>query len=283
MQVLVTGAYGKCGTAIIDHLDGSDRYDFTYLNRSDRPADHEYGGYDTVIANVSDFDDLVAAAEGHDAMVHLAAFTNVSSDWEDVHAPNVIGQYNALEAAKRAEMDSFIFASTNHVVGMYEERLSPELYEDTYPLVVDHTVPVRPDSFYGASKAWGEALGRFYNENFAYPRQFYSLRICNVQYAEKDDPAVYARNLLEDGMDADDPEFVNKVRRRMAMWHSRRDFAHEIDCCLRDDQVDYDVFYGVSDNKNRWFDLEHARSVIGYRPQDRAEDQDIPWDGLSAR
>ena len=280
MRVLVTGAYGRCGTALIDHLDGDDRYDFTYLNRSDRPDDHEYGGFDTIVANVSDYEKMIDAARDHDAMVHLGAYPQVGSTWEDVHEPNLIGQYNALEAAKQAEMESFVFASTNHVVGMYEKTLRPDLYADDYPLVVDHTVPVRPDSFYGASKACGESLGRFYIENFEYPEQFYSLRICNVSFTENDGPAAYAETLLtEEGYDPEDPEFVTKVRRRMAMWHSRRDFAHLVDCCLQDEQVDYDIFYGVSDNQNRWFDLEHGRAVIGYRPRDRAEDEPIPWDG----
>ena len=33
-----------------------------------------------------------------------------------------------------------------------------------------------------------------------------------------------------------------------------------------------DVFYAVSNNERRWMDIEHAREVIGYMPQDRAED-----------
>lgn len=281
MRVLLTGVYGRCGTAILDHLYPDERYEFTLLNRSDRPEDHEYGGYDTIVADVTDSEAVAAAMEGQDAVIHLAAYPFTDSDWEDIHQPNIVGQYTVLEAAKQAGVGSFIFASTNHVVGMYEEQHSPELYDDDYGLVVDHTSPVRPDSFYGASKAFGEALGRFYIENFEAPEQFYSLRICNVTHAEEDDPAAYARSLLEDGADPDSEEFRTTVRRKMAMWHSRRDFAHLVDCCLQDDSVSYDVFYGVSDNRNRWFDLEHARARIGYRPQDRAEDRPIPWDGIS--
>jgi hypothetical protein len=56
------------------------------------------------------------------------------------------------------------------------------------------------------------------------------------------------------------------------MWHSRRDLAHLVDCCLRDESVTADVFYGVSDNPTRWFDIEHARDVLGYDPQDDASD-----------
>lgn len=280
MRVLLTGVYGRCGTAILEHLYDRDEYEWTLFSRSDRPDDHEWGGYETNVGTVQDREAVMDVVDDHDAIVHLAAYPSVDSTWEDVHEPNIIGQYNVLDAARKAETEKFVFASTNHVVGMYETTLSPELYEEEYGLVVDHTSPVRPDSFYGASKAMGEALGRFYIENFEYPQRFYSLRICNVSWGTEDDPAAYARELLEEGVDPDDEAFVNKVRRKMAMWHSRRDFAHLVDCCLQDDTVEYDTFYGVSDNANRWFDLEHARSTIGYRPEDRAEDQPIPWDGL---
>jgi hypothetical protein len=59
------------------------------------------------------------------------------------------------------------------------------------------------------------------------------------------------------------------------MWHSRRDFAHEVACCLDDDTVEFGVFSGVSDNDRRWYSIERARKRLGYDPQDNAEQ----WDG----
>jgi hypothetical protein len=60
------------------------------------------------------------------------------------------------------------------------------------------------------------------------------------------------------------------------MWQSRRDLAHLVDCCLRDESVSFDVFYGVSDNDRRWFDVDHAREVVGYDPEDDGETWDAP-------
>ena len=31
---------------------------------------------------------------------------------------------------------------------------------------IDENVPIRPDSFYGVSKAFGEAIGRYYYETY---------------------------------------------------------------------------------------------------------------------
>jgi hypothetical protein len=61
-----------------------------------------------------------------------------------------------------------------------------------------------------------------------------------------------------------------------ATWHSRRDFAHEVDCCLRDETVAYGVFSGVSDDETRWFSLAAARERLGYRPRDDGCEWDAP-------
>jgi nucleoside-diphosphate-sugar epimerase len=277
MDVLLTGVYGRCGTAVIDHLHDSDAYDFTYFNRSDRPEDHPYGGYDTVVGDVSDYEALLSAAAGHDAIVHMAAYPYPDGDWGEILEPNIVGMYNALEVAREAELESFVFLSTNHVMGKYEEEFAPELYTRESDLVLDHTDPVRPDSFYGASKAFGEDLGRYYVEEYDYPEQFYALRICSVRHEEYDHPYGDAEASVEDGeFERGSAEYERSVARMKAMWQSRRDFAHQIDCCLRDDDVAFDIFNGVSDNRRRWFDLEHARSRIGYDPQDDAEKWDSP-------
>jgi len=198
MDVLVTGVYGQCDTAIIDHLDGEDPYKFTYLNQSDREPDHPYGDYDTVLTDVSDYEALRSAFEGQDAVVHLAALPN-EGPWPETLENNIVGAYNALEADREAEVESFVFGLTNHVVGMYEEEHSLDLYEPEYGLVVNHTSPVRPDSYYGTSKALGEDLGRYYVENYEYPERFYALRIGNVSFPEEDSPYASAEQAVEDG------------------------------------------------------------------------------------
>ncbi|WP_224337994.1 NAD-dependent epimerase/dehydratase family protein [Haloprofundus halobius] len=277
MDVLVTGVYGRCGTAIIDHLHDRPEYDFTYYNRSDRPDDHPYGGYDTVVGDISEYDKLRDAFEGHDAVVHLAAYPDTDGEWDEIFQPNVIGMYNALKAAREAEVESFVFGSTNHVMGLYEEEHKPDIYSRTYELVLNHEDPVRPDSYYGASKSFGEDLGRYYVETYEYPKRFYALRICTVNMPENDHPYGDAEIGVENGMwERGSPEYEEQVARMKATWQSRRDFAHQIDCCLQDDSVEFDIFSGVSDNRCRWYDLEHARAKIGYNPQDDGEEWDEP-------
>ncbi len=280
MRVLLTGAYGRCGTAIIDHLYDKPGYEFTLLDREEPVSGEPYSEYETVVADVADREAVMAATAEHDAVVHLAGDPSPESEWEDVFEPNILGQLNMLDAARATDVQSFVFASTNHVVGMYEIEHRPTVYENGYDLVVDHTAPLRPDSYYGLSKAFGETLGRLYVDRFASPGQFYALRIGNVNAPALDDPAAFARRELHEGADAASAAFTHGVLRKMAMWQSRRDFAQLVDRCLQDEGVTFDIFYGLSDNRNRWFDIEHARAVLGYRPRDRAEDRPIPWDGL---
>jgi NAD+ dependent glucose-6-phosphate dehydrogenase len=277
MDVLATGVYGRCGTALLDHLYDRPGDQWTLFNRSDRPDDHRYGGYDTVVGNVTDADALRAAAAGQDAMVHMAAYPYTDGDWSDVLDPNIGGTYNALEAARRQELDSFVFLSTNHVMGLYEDEHAPALYQPGYGLALDWTDPVRPDSLYGVSKAFGEALGRYYVESFEYPKRFYALRVCSVRMPEYDHPYGDAEASVEEGeLERDSDAYERQVARMKATWQSRRDFAHQVDRCLRDDSVAFGIFSGVSDNLRRWYSIENARARLGYDPQDDAEEWDEP-------
>jgi len=282
MDVLVTGAYGRVGTAIIDYLHDNEDYEFTYYNRSDRPEDHRYGGYDTVVGDVADRDRIIEAAEGHDAMVHLAAYPYTGGSWEDIHGPNIEGMHNALDAARKAGMETFVFGSSNHAVGMYEREGSPEIYYPGHGVALDHEPEVRPESFYGTSKAFGEDLGRQYTELYDYPASFYALRICSVRHREYDHPYGDAERGVDEGnMERGSEAYDRQVARMKAMWQSRRDFALQVDCCLQDDTVDFGIFSGVSDNDRRWFSVEHARATIGYSPQDNGDEWSEPpeWSG----
>lgn len=279
MDVLATGVYGRCGTALIDHLHEDSAYDLTYFNRSDRPPEHPYGGYDTVVGDVTDYDALRDAAAGHDAMVHLAAYPYTDAAWEDVRGPSIDGMQNALRAAREAEMESFVFASSNHAMGMYEVENAPEIYYPGHGIAIDRDDPVRPDSFYGTSKAFGEDLGRQYIECYDYPERFYALRICSVRMPEYDHPYGDAERAVEQGeIDRGSADYEEAVARMKATWHSRRDFAHQVDCCLQDESVTFGIYSGVSDNDRRWYSIERARAELGYDPQDNAEN----WDGPPA-
>jgi hypothetical protein len=114
-------------------------------------------------------------------------------------------------------------------------------------------------------------------ENSEYPKRFYALRVCSVRMPEHDHPYGDAeRGVDEVEFERESAGYRQQVARMKAMWQSRRDFAHQVECCLDDESVEFGIFNGVGDNHRWWFDTEHARSRLGYEPRDNAEDWDEP-------
>ena len=268
-DTIITGSYGRVGTALIDYQ--TEPFDYTSFDRHGHPQ------LETIVGNISNYETTKDAFKNRDAVVHLAADSNVSASWDSILQNNIIGGYNCLEACRQCEVGTAVLASSNHVVGMYEQEHAPQLYEKEYDLTLDHRTPVRPDSRYGTSKVFLEALGRYYVENYDYPKQVYALRIGSVRGPKYDHPFGDAEAGVENGQWVQGSKKYNRTVKRMkATWQSRRDVASLIECCLADEQVTFDIFYGVSDNSRRWFDIEHAYSEVGYEPQDSADDWDSP-------
>lgn len=272
MDVLITGSHGTVGTALTRHL--ADDHDFTLLDRRSVDDDHPHADRETVVADVTDYEAIRPAFDGQDAVVHLAGYPRTDGTFDEVLDANIVGTHNVLEAARDANVEHVVFASSNHVVGMVEVANEPDIYFGS-DIEVDHTAPIRPDSEYGSSKAAGEAFGRQYAENHG--MNVYALRICSVRDPEYDHPFGDAERGVDEGRwERDSDDYRIQAARMKCMWQSRRDIAHMVDCCLQDESVRFDVFYGVSDNERRWFDIDHARERIGYRPRDSADDWDMP-------
>jgi NAD+ dependent glucose-6-phosphate dehydrogenase len=250
-RVLVTGAEGTIGTAVREHLAA--RYELTFLTLTPQQ-------FPSHVADIAELDAIRPAFEDVDAVVHLAASAAIETPWDDVLRNNIVGTYNVFEAARQAGVARVVFASSNHVVGMYEVDGAPALYEPDDDRSYDHNAEIRPDSLYGVSKAYGEALGRMYLER--YGLRVYCLRIGAVR--ANDDPTAASANPLID-LDAE-----GRRNRLRAVWLSRRDCAELIASCLDVEDVCWAVVYGVSRNSRRFWDLSHARKLLGWEPQDTA-------------
>lgn len=261
-RVLVTGANGVIGRVLIDAWRASGRYEPVGLARSAGPNTD-------VRADITDLEAMVRAMDGIDAVVHLAASIHVHSDWEDIRDNNLVGTYNVFEAARRAGVGKVVFASSNHTVGTFELANRPELYDLDDGRVIDHTVELMPDSLYGVSKIYGEALGRYYADHHGVSA------IClRIGSWTGEEAAVAPRNLWDPSRD-DDPEALAQRRRFRATWLSDRDGVHLVECAL-DTPKRWFLCYGVSNNPRRFWDIEHARQGIGFTPRDAAPEEILP-------
>ncbi len=261
-RVVVTGADGLIGRFVLDAWRADDRYDVVGLARKPGP-------YTDIEADVVDLDALVDAFRGADAVVHLAATSAVSSSWEAVLPSNLIGTYNVFEAARRAGVERVVFSSSNHSIGTYETENAPALYDLDDPRVWDHTAEIRPDSLYGVSKVYGEAMARYYVDH--HELKAFCLRIGGTRGL--DDPS-HPENLWKPEYDQDEDKLATRTRMR-AVWLSERDCIQLIERCLESDR-NWVLCYGISNNPRQFWDIEHARETLGYEPQDGAPREIVP-------
>jgi uronate dehydrogenase len=220
--VVVTGAAGRIGRSLCTDLPG---YGWR-VRGFDRTAVD--GG---LTGDVRDPEALDAALAGAAAVVHLAG-QPTEARWPVIREANIEGTLQVFEAARRNGVRRIVFASSNHATGF--TPVAPELPVDG---------PPRPDTLYGVSKVFGEALGRYYVDR--YGLQVACLRI---------------------GTFADRP----LTSRALETWLSPGDCARLVDACLRAESLSYALLWGVSANTRRTWRLDEAYA-LGYRPRDDAE------------
>ena len=148
-RIVFTGAAGGIGTMIRPLLAPL----YPGLVLSDKTAPKNLlPGETFVAADLTKPDEVAAAVKGADSVIHLGGFS-VEGPWDAILQANIIGCYNLFEAARQAGVKRVVFASSNHAVGFYPRRRK-----------IGTDLTVRPDSRYGVSKAFGEALGALYSD-----------------------------------------------------------------------------------------------------------------------
>lgn len=105
----------------------------------------------------------------------------------------------------------------------------------------------RPDSNYGVSKAFGEALGRYYSDKFGI--SIICLRIGS--FLGEEHPRLNGRLL--------------------STWLSNRDMIQLTKLSLETEMI-FGIFYGISNNTRRYWDIGNTQRLLGYFPEDDAED-----------
>ncbi|HVM31301.1 MAG TPA: NAD(P)-dependent oxidoreductase [Candidatus Limnocylindrales bacterium] len=256
MKILITGATGRIGKILRERLSD---HQLRLLGRSEV---EDPGNAETHIADITDLDSLRPAFRNIDAVIHLAAASAVDSKWEQVLPANIVGVRNVYEAARLEGVGRVVYASTTHTVAGHERAAAPALYEldatTTFPVDVEP----RPDSLYGASKVFGEALGRWYVD--VHGLRVICLRIGYVSGEDDED----FESPYEGEERLDRRELATRKRMR-AIWLSHRDCVELFRRALVAD-VDWAIVYGTSANPRQIWDLAPARRLLGYQPRDSA-------------
>ncbi len=167
--ILVTGASGEVGQALIQHLaeDGNNEI----LTLDLRPAPPEVAGLATHIeGNLLDSILLARIVSQYeiDAIYHLAALLSTSSEFtpDMAHQVNVEGTLALLRLAAdqsqwRRRPIQFIFPSSIAAYGMPENVQSKELYQRVREWEWN-----QPRTMYGCNKLYCEILGNYYSKHY---------------------------------------------------------------------------------------------------------------------
>jgi uronate dehydrogenase len=177
-------------------------------------------------------EDVARVLKGAHGVLHFGGHS-VEGSWDQILNANIIGCYNLFEAARKVGVRRVVFASSNHAVGFYRRshKIGPN-------------VTVRPDSRYGVSKAFGEALGSLYADKHG--MAVTCLRIGNVGPRPLD-------------------------VRRLSIWISPKDIVQLFRIGLEHPDIRFEILYGASDNAAAWWDNSRAFE-LGYRPSGKGED-----------
>ena len=252
-KVLITGGAGLIGSILNEKL--GDTYDMSSLDLN--PAD----GVPSTVASLDNYDAMRPAFDGIHSVVHLAADRSAYAEWDSVLSNNLVGTYNVFEASRDAGVKRVVFASSNHATGGF--YLVPpwkhiadgdfdQLAAGEYALV-DESYPIRPDGFYGVSKAFGEAIGSYYND-------YHGLASIHLRIGWV--------------ISSDDPGFSPFA---LSLWLSHRDTAQIVQASIdAPGSLRYGVYYATSDNKWKIFDISRAKRELGYAPEDGAGGEYVP-------
>lgn len=232
-KVLITGAAGRIGSFITKQW--VDRYDIVL---SDVRAPEETYGFPFHQVNLADFDAVKQIVSEVDTVVHLGADPSMEATWDSLLPNNVIATYNVFESAAQSGCRRVVFASSiNAVLG--------------YPLDVQVHIdmPIRPINLYGATKVWGEGVASYYSS--ARDLSCICLRFGWVVDRESEHIRI-------------DHPYIDSA---LTYGDLTLLVAGAIDA---PDDMDYRIFHGVSNNRWKRLNIDDARDLIGYDPQDDA-------------
>lgn len=227
-RLLITGAAGGLGSMMRRRLTGlAEILRLSDIADLGAAAAHE----ELVTCDLADLEAVKNLVEDCDGIVHFGGIS-VENTWDNILPANIVGTYNIYEAARLKGVPRVFFASSNHAIGFYKRETR-----------IDATDPIRPDSLYGVSKCFGEAVGRYYWDKYGIETAAVRIGSC---FAEPKD------------------------HRMLATWLSEDDMTSLIQRIFTAPRLGYVTVFGASDNEEQWWDNRCA-GFLGWRPKDSSE------------
>ena len=248
-RILITGAAGRIAQMVREALQND--HDLSGIDL--RPAE---GIADCLVANATDIDAIRPAFHNRDIVIDFANNPSGNLTWDEAYGNNILATFNSMRAAQEAGVQRYIYTSSNRATEEYQRdepyaSICKGEYEGLDPAnlpLIDSSMPVRPNGPYGIGKAAAEAAGRYLSDKFGI--------------------SVICLRLGTMGRDDAGP----RDQRQFATLLTPRDLKHLYQCVVAaPDDLKFAIFYGVSNNKWKFWDISDAERLVGYRPQDNME------------
>ncbi len=228
LPILLTGASGALGRVLARHLAGAGwTLRLTDIAPFPDPAPERAAFTQADLAEAAT---MARLAAGCGTILHFGG-VSVERPFHEVLGPNITGLYNIYEAARLAGA-RVVFASSNHTIGFHprSERL-------------DADCALRPDGYYGLSKAYGELMGGLYWDKHGV--ESVDIRIGSCLPAPKD-------------------------ARMLSTYLSYDDLGRLVARCALAGAVGRAVVWGASANARGFWGADD-RERLGWSPQDSAD------------
>jgi uronate dehydrogenase len=238
LNVLFLGATGRIGIHFInDYFTHKYDKDYDLILGLRDPTKLKDERYEIKRADVSDIESLKEAMKGIDVVLNLAGNASPQAEFNDLIEPNIIGTYNVLEAARLSGVKRVIMASSVHAVKGYHES----------ELVKEFDSP-KPENFYGATKAFVEAMCHVYSKKF-------NLSCIAIRIG-----AYISDNMRETVcLTRDNYDYVISQRDMAQLFHKT---------IIAPLTLKYAILHGSSDNAKKKLDLKCTKKLVNYAPED---------------
>ena len=233
-RVIVTGSTGNLGAKAAACLEGLDGWEVVRVGRNSA----QHGS--VILADLNQFSAGWASHfEGADAVLHLAADPKPVGSWESITRLNIDLALNVFRAAEEGQVRRFVFASSNWILGGY--RFSRE--------TLTATLAPKPVNPYGASKLFVERYGLALAARTG--MSVLSLRI----------------GYCQPGANKPGPHMAFG-RWGQQMWLGNRDWEQAVRKSVTTPFKGAAILNIVSRNDGMRWDIDEARRIIGYEPED---------------
>ena len=229
-KILITGGFGKIATHFAQNFDH--KYEIIV---ADIVTDNRTFNDNVRIekADLMQFSDCTKLCEGIDTVIHLAGIVDPISDSDIILETNIKTTQNIFKAAVKAKCKRLIFASSAQTI-------------ESYPIdiQVNKNMLVKPKNIYGVSKCFGEALAAYHAYNNGISA--ICLRIGAYEFPK---------------------DFTEMNTRDLSAFLHPDDFNQLLVGCIETENIEYEVFNAISNNRYKRLDITESKEKVGYNPK----------------